>query len=103
MKIVTIFLTFIISSNGFAQKTFEVDASFLDTLHFEKYYSFIVSKDFGINFIDKEISKSDRFSPEISEVKAADKAIQTQLLKLGLVDIFNFLSNYSKNCSSCEA
>lgn len=61
-----------------AQKTFRIDPSFLDTIHYNKYKAFIVSEEVDINFIGKKISRSDRFTPTISEAKAADNAVQTQ-------------------------
>ena len=68
----------------FAQKTFRVETSFLDTIEFKKYKAFIVSKDFDINFIGRQISQYDRFTPEKSEASAADNAIQTQYANAAL-------------------
>ncbi|MDP3393045.1 hypothetical protein [Sediminibacterium sp.] len=84
MKILLTFLTFLISVFCFAQKTFRVDTSFLDTIEFKKYKGFIVSKDFDINFIGKQISQNDRFTPEKSDAIAADNAIQTQYANAAL-------------------
>lgn len=78
MKILFAFLTFNIWTVCFAQKTFHVAPAFLDTVDYKKYKAFIVSKDFDINFIGRQIPITDRFTPNISEAKAADNAIQTQ-------------------------
>ena len=78
MKILLTFLTLTIWTTCFAQKTFHVDTSYLSTVDYQKYKVFIVLKDFDINFIGRQIPMSDRFTPDISEAKAANNAIQTQ-------------------------
>ena len=71
-------MTLTVWTTCFAQNTFQVDTSFLDTLDYKKYKAFIVSKDFDINFIGRQIPITDRFTPDISEAKAVNNAIQTQ-------------------------
>ncbi len=61
----------------FSQKTFSVDRHFLDTLSFDNYKVFIVSKQADINFIGKNIPENKRFTPDTVEAKETNKAIQT--------------------------
>ena len=98
MRILLTLLTFLMSAVCFAQKTFRVDTSFLDTIEFKKYKAFIVSKDFDINFIGRQISQYDRFTPDKSEVSAADNAIQTQYANAALRQLdkqFNNIPTYA--------
>ncbi len=78
MKILLTFLTLIILTTCLAQNTFHVDTLYLDTMDYQKYKVFIVSKDFNIDFIGRQIPMADRFTPDISEAKAANDVIQTQ-------------------------
>lgn len=78
MKIILTFLALAITTTSLAQKTFQVDTLFLDTLTYPKYKVFIASKDLDINFIGKKIPAVNRFTPEIAEAQAANNAIQTQ-------------------------
>jgi hypothetical protein len=61
-----------------AQKTFTIDKAFLDSINFGKYKTFLVSKNFDINFIGKGISKEKRFKVDSSQLTLTEKAIKTQ-------------------------
>jgi len=82
----------------FAQKTFHIDTSFLDTLNFKKYRAFIVSKDLDIDFIGRRIANKDRFTPDKFEASAADNAIQTQYANAALQQLdkqYNTITAYT--------
>jgi hypothetical protein len=102
MRTLLIFITFLISTVCFAQKTFLIDTSFLDTIEFKRYRVFIASKDLDINFIGKEISSNDRFTPEKFEALAADHAIQTQYVKASLQQLDKQYKNISAYNDSSE-
>jgi len=102
MRILLTFLTFLISAICFAQKTFHVDTSFLDTIEFKNYKAFLVSKDFDINFIGRQISYSDRFTPDNSEAIAADNAIQTQYANAALRQLDKQYNNISVYAYTAE-
>lgn len=102
MKILSAFLTFLISATSFAQKTFHIDTSFLDTIEFKKYKTYIVSKDFDINFIDRQIPYNDRFTPDKSEAIAADNAIQTQYASAALRQLDKQYNNIPSYADTAE-
>lgn len=102
MRILLTFLTVIISAMSFAQKTLHVDSSFLDTIEFKKYKTFIVSKDFDIDFIGRQISYNDRFTPDKSEAIAADNAIQTQYANAALRQWDKQFYNFSDHTDTIE-
>lgn len=102
MKIILTFLTLLISTVCFPQKTFHVDSSFLDTIEFKKYKAFIVSKDFDINFIGRRIPYTDRFTPDKSEATAADSAIQTQYASAALQQLDKQYNNISAYADTAE-
>src|SRR5947207_16018456 len=99
MKIVsTLIVTMIIATTSLAQKTFRVAPIFLDTLDFKGYKAFIVSKDFEVKFIGRTIPYSERFTPDTSEAKAANNAIQSQYASAELHQLdkqYNSISAYS--------
>jgi hypothetical protein len=102
MRTLLIFITFLISTVCFAQKTFLIDTSFLDTIEFKRYRVFIASKDLDINFIGKKISSNDRFTPEKLEALAADHAIQTQYANAALQQLDKQYNNFPSYTESPE-
>ena len=102
MRILSAFVTFLIAATSFAQKTFHIDASLLDTIEFKKYKSFIVSKESDINFIGKQISSNARFTPDKSEAIATDKAIETQYANAALRQLDKQYSNIGDNADTVE-
>lgn len=103
MRVLLTFLTLLFFSVVcFAQKTFQVDTAFLDTIVFKKYRAFIVSKDFDIDFIGRRISNNDRFTPDKSEVTAVDNAIQTQYANAALQQLDKQYNNISAYTDTAE-
>ena len=95
-------MTFLISATSFAQKTFQIDTSFLSIIEFEKYKLFIVSKDFDIDFIGRQISYNDRFTPDKSDAIATDNAIQTQYANAALRQLDKQHDNISTYTDTAE-
>lgn len=95
-------MSVIISAMSFAQKTLHIDSSFLDTIEFKKYKTFIVSKDFDIDFIGRQISYNNRFTPDKSEAIAADNAIQTQYANAALRQWDKQFYNFSAHTDTIE-
>jgi len=102
MKVLLTFVTFLFSSVCLSQQTFHIDTSFLDTIEFKKYKTFIVSKDVDINFIGRSIPYSGRFTPDTSEARAADNAIQTQYAKAALQQLDKQYNNISAYADTVE-
>ena len=61
-----------------AQKTFQVDRKYLDSVSFDTYKSYIVSKDFDIDFIGRQISGDNRFTLDTTQLILTEQAIRTQ-------------------------
>jgi hypothetical protein len=61
-----------------AQRTFQIDKSYLDSMSFTGYKSFIVSKKFDINFIGRKIPVDERFNLDTVQIKLTETAIETQ-------------------------
>lgn len=61
-----------------AQNTFQVDKKYLDSVSFNDYKSFIVSKNFDINFIGRRISIDKRFTPDTFQLRETEQAIKKQ-------------------------
>ena len=95
-------MPFIISAISFAQKTFHVDTSYLDTVIVRNYKTFIVSKDFDIDFIGRHIPSNDRFTPDKFEAIAADNAIQTQYANAALRQLDKQYNNISAYADTAE-
>ncbi|QNA44622.1 hypothetical protein [Lacibacter sediminis] len=74
--IIFFLISLTLSSKG--QKTFSIDKVFLDSLNFIKYKTFLVSTDFEINFIGRQISPEKRFKVDLSQISLAENAIKTQ-------------------------
>lgn len=102
MKVRLTFLIFLFSSVCLSQQTFHIDNSFIDTIEFKKYKTFIVSKDVDITFIGRSIPYSDRFTPDTSEARAADNAIQTQYAKAALQQLDKQYNNISAYADTVE-
>ena len=79
MKILVASIFFIgLTFSSKAQRTFSIDKSFLDSISFAKYKTFIVSKYFDINFIGRPIATEKRFTVDISQITLTENAIKTQ-------------------------
>ncbi|MBK8088450.1 MAG: hypothetical protein IPK31_11135 [Chitinophagaceae bacterium] len=102
MKNVFTLLILLTGSSCLAQKTFQIETSFLDTLDYIKYKAFIVNKEFDIDFIGRQIPKPHRFTPTIAEAKAVNKAIQTQYANAALQQLDKQYSNASAYTDSAE-
>lgn len=61
-----------------AQRTFQIDKSYLDSMSFTGYKSFIVLKYFDINFIGRKIPIEVRFNLDTVQIKLTETAIKTQ-------------------------
>lgn len=61
-----------------AQNTFQIDKSYLDSTSFGKYKTFIVSENFDINFIGRQIPAHRRFTLDTAQLNLTEQAIKTE-------------------------
>ena len=61
-----------------AQNTFQIDKSYLDSTSFGKYKTFIVSENFDIDFIGKQIPAHRRFTLDTAQLNLTEQAIKTE-------------------------
>ena len=61
-----------------AQNTFQIDKSYLDSTSFDKYKTFIVSENFDIDFIGRQIPAHRRFTIDAAQLNLIEQAIKTE-------------------------
>lgn len=61
-----------------AQNTFQIDKSYLDSTSFDKYKTFIVSENFEIDFIGRQIPAHRRFTVDVAQLNLIEQAIKTE-------------------------
>ena len=61
-----------------AQNTFQIDKSYLDSSSFDKYKTFIVSENFDIDFIGRQIPDHRRFTIDAAQLNLIEQAIKTE-------------------------
>jgi hypothetical protein len=88
-----VFFLTLLSLNSFGQRTFVIDKGETDSIQFKDYKIFLASDNVVIDFLEREISKSNRFELTRDEAIKADKEFRQQYVDANLSQYYKQLSH----------